>query len=744
MTRSSGVGMAVTNANELPAIRFGTFEVDLRAGELRRNGSRVRLQEQPFQILLALVERPGEVVTRDELRKKLWPADTFVDFDHSLNAAIRRLRDALGDSAENPRFVETVARRGYRFIAPVNGIASPAESTPTEVAPVPRSRRKWLWLALVPLLAIAISIGFHAGLRTSQDNQVSETRLTANPEEARVTGAAVSVDGKWLAFSDKYGCYLRQMDTGETRSIPLPAGFIPKPESWFPDGTHILVTWVAGPHEPTSLWTISIVGGTPRKLADQGRWAAVSPDGSQVAYAEHSEAAWLTPEGSTAVWIMQADGEKAHKILESDGSHFKNSFGPPAWSPDSKRIAFVRSKLDASSWGISSQIETLEIASGKTEVVLQTPGLLGGLAWTKDDRLIYAGVASPLTPGSSSLWAYRMFGPNNPRFRGPIRLTSGPGYVGSISISAGNRLTFLRNTIQPDVYVSSLEAGGRELSSPRRLTLDDRDDYPFAWTPDSKYILFVSNRDGPYHIFKQAMDQTEPELLVGGDMWAYLPRLTPDGTSLLYYVSRKMSDTPSPVPLMRMPLAGGPPQVVLEHVGVNNEQCARAPATLCLLSSIDQKGEHFFSFDPMKGAPQEIPQLLMEGVDYSTYNWSLSPNGQSLVTSSKTQAYTTLSKDEPTIKITSLSGFSTRTIPVPEWSALTSLDWAADSKSVWAAAHTTDGSWALLNVDLDGRVRTMLRDDKMLMGWAIQSPNGHHVALWKASGNSNVWMLDKF
>src|SRR5215472_16562934 len=110
--------MAVTNAKELPAIRFGTFEVDLRAGELRRNGSRIRLQEQPFQILLALIERPGEVVTREELQKKLWPADTFVDFDHSLNAAIRRLRDALGDSAENPRFVETVARRGYRFIAP--------------------------------------------------------------------------------------------------------------------------------------------------------------------------------------------------------------------------------------------------------------------------------------------------------------------------------------------------------------------------------------------------------------------------------------------------------------------------------------------------------------------------------------------------------------------------------------------------------------------------------------------------
>jgi DNA-binding winged helix-turn-helix (wHTH) protein len=112
---------AVVGANGTRLIQFGIFEADLRTGELRRSGAKVRLQEQPFQILAMLLERPGEIVTREELRTRLWPADTFVDFDHSLNAAVRRLRDALGDTAENPRFVETVARRGYRFLAPVNG-----------------------------------------------------------------------------------------------------------------------------------------------------------------------------------------------------------------------------------------------------------------------------------------------------------------------------------------------------------------------------------------------------------------------------------------------------------------------------------------------------------------------------------------------------------------------------------------------------------------------------------------------
>src|ERR1700736_4264077 len=100
-------------------IHFSTFEVNLQTGELRRRGEKVKLQEQPFQVLVTLLERPGEVVTREELRSKLWPADTFIDFDHGLNAAIRRLRDALGESAERPIFVETVDRRGYRFIGNV-------------------------------------------------------------------------------------------------------------------------------------------------------------------------------------------------------------------------------------------------------------------------------------------------------------------------------------------------------------------------------------------------------------------------------------------------------------------------------------------------------------------------------------------------------------------------------------------------------------------------------------------------
>ena len=112
--------------------RFGLYEADPRTGELLREGSRIKLQDQPFQVLLALLERPGEIITREELRLRLWPSDTFVDFDHGLNTAINKLRDALRDSASNPRFIETLARRGYRFVAPVEtlDLASAVEPVP--------------------------------------------------------------------------------------------------------------------------------------------------------------------------------------------------------------------------------------------------------------------------------------------------------------------------------------------------------------------------------------------------------------------------------------------------------------------------------------------------------------------------------------------------------------------------------------------------------------------------------------
>src|SRR5579875_3657980 len=161
-----------TSAHPVRKLRFGLFEADLATGELRKSGIRIRIQAQPFRVLTFLLERPGEVVSREELQQRLWGSDTIVDFDHSLGTAINKLREALGDSADNPRFIETLARRGYRFIAPVavstpapaahlaaepplptqtapeslQAVASPAQASP---AVAPGGSRSWQWAAAV-------------------------------------------------------------------------------------------------------------------------------------------------------------------------------------------------------------------------------------------------------------------------------------------------------------------------------------------------------------------------------------------------------------------------------------------------------------------------------------------------------------------------------------------------------------------------------------------------------------------
>ena len=194
--------------------RFGVFDVDLREGALRKKGARLRLQQQPLRILRLLVERDGEVVTRDELRSALWPADTFVDFEHNLNSAVKRLRAALGDSAATPRFIETLPRQGYRWLAPIEFVADP-DVTPTPAAPLPSeppslaremppSRHRLVWPAtVVGVLALAAIVWVTA--RSNSTERGSDTAITPLAPSVAVLpfvagNAAEGSPDEYLAF----------------------------------------------------------------------------------------------------------------------------------------------------------------------------------------------------------------------------------------------------------------------------------------------------------------------------------------------------------------------------------------------------------------------------------------------------------------------------------------------------------------------------------------------------------------
>jgi len=730
----------VATDNGTRPVQFGIFEVDLRAGELRRNGAKVKLQEQPFQILSMLLERPGQVVTREELQRKLWSADTFVDFDHSLNAAIRRLRDALGDSAENPRYVETVARRGYRFLTPVNGARALIVTQPTRKPGV--ELKHWTifltcGLLLVLVVGWLIVHGRHPPI-VAQPGQIKHRRLTANPDEDPVLGAVISRDGKYLAFSDKTAFYLRQIDSGETHSLNLPPLSKAVPVAWYPDGTHLLASWAEGPKAPASLWQVSILGGTPRKLIEDGRLPAVSRDGSQIAFVKG-------PKLAEELWVVGANGENPRRLVATQIC----TLGEPAWSPDGRRIAYVTGSYAPEQWQVESSVVLLDLDSGRQETIFspassQAPihadmELGPGLVWTPDNHLVYSLSEAPPNQSDSNVWSVPL--DSHGRVVGTaLRLTATPDEVSALSASAdGKRIAYTKNSLSPVIYIAEVDSGGARLGPLRRLTPDNWRNYPFSWTPDSKAVLFASDRDGTYHIFKQQIDQPVPEVLVGGSEQATLPRLAPVNSTVLYETWPKLGESAIQRRLMRVSLAGGPAQTVLQQDALGNMQCARAPSTLCLYDVRTTSEMSFFGFDPSTGRSDELPQLRVQDEVLYAYNWSLSPDGKTLA-----MAKGKVVQKDPSVTFYSVSDGSKRTVTAHAWAGINSIDFAADSRSLWAPAYTNDGKWALLNIDLQGRTRIVLEDTNMTIGWAIPAPDGHHLALWEARGNSNVWMLERF
>ena len=375
------------------------------------------------------------------------------------------------------------------------------------------------------------------GPRATAQPAVTERRLTANPDDAPVTSSAISPDGKYLAYTDKTGFYLRQVDGGETHAVPLPKGFDALAESWFPDSIHLVVSWVEDPMKPPSLWEISVMGGTPRKLADEGASARVSPDGSKIAF--------LSGIGGAEIWLMQADGGEARKVVGGSETESHDTFSPVAWAPDGRRLAYVRIvDFSAAFFVAGTNIEIVDLASGQSKVVLSKQGLGPALTWTQAGRLMYSLQEPPPNQNDFNLWWLQLDARSALPLGTGTRVTSDRGWAAEVSATKdGELLALRRSSPQRDVYVAEVEASGKRLGMPRRLTLDERQDDPYSWTPDSKAVFFLSDRDGPWHIFKQEIDQSQPELLVGGNDDLATPRLTPDSSALLYLVLPQPGDS---------------------------------------------------------------------------------------------------------------------------------------------------------------------------------------------------------
>ena len=312
-------------------------------------------------------------------------------------------------------------------------------------------------------------------------------------------------------------------------------------------------------------------------------------------------------------------------------------------------------------------------------------------------------------------------------------VTTGAGTIGGISVTSdGKRLVLWRTGLHDQAFISEYDANIRKWKTPRRLTLDANGNQATAWLSDSKTVLFVSNRNGTWSLFKQAIDETTAEVLVEGHS-LYLPRLSADGSQVLYASQSDPANPSAPVSLMRLPVAGGPPQLVVRDVGLGNYQCARLPSTLCVIHKPEKTDCIFLSFDPERGIGRE----LLRTHD-GCHNWSLSPDGRTLA-------------DFPgghSIRFFSVRNGAARgdkTIALNDW-LVPYGDWSADGKGLLVPSATPAGMSVILEVNRAGKASVVLEGTATEeFEFMIPSPDGHYAMLGAAvPGDDNAWMVDNF
>jgi serine/threonine protein kinase/Tol biopolymer transport system component len=600
------------------------------------------------------------------------------------------------------------------------------------IATAVQRHKKAAIASAVVVAALAALAWFYTHRPPKPPTELTEKRLTFNSSENQVLAPAISPDGKYIAYMDTAGIHLKLLATGEEQIIPRPAGvpagaywFV---QSWFPDGTQLL----ANAYEPggqRSVWTVSMLGQS-RELRAGAFGFGISPDGTYIAFG---------PQGATSefreIWIMGIQGDNPQKVLAAAENESLNMV---RWSPDGQRLAYIRKPADRS----KMMIETCDLkGANRTEVVLNRDLFLSVFCWLPDGRIVYARQESPDSL-EANLWQIGIDNHAGTPTGKPKRITH---WVGSslrgLSASAdGKRLLLNKAVFQEQVYLGELAAGGARMKPPRRLTNDEASDQPLAWTADSKAVLFFSNRNG-WGIFKQGIGQDSAEpVFTGGRKIGpgNSSSLSADGAWILFAENPRTHASPgSPARLMRIPIAGGVPQFVLETRNLVDSDCAGAPASLCILleDSQDRKQLIITAFDPLKGRGRVLRTIEQDpSRDFAT---ALSPDGSML-------AISLVGEPEISIRLLSVSGGSDRKITVQSWPNFSGLAWSPDGKGFYCGSLARSGN-TLLYVDLNGNAQVLWQHRSPSSRiWGIPSPDGRYLAILGDVTNSNVWMLEGF
>ncbi len=505
-------------------VRFGIFEVDLRTEELRKGGMKLKLSGQPFQVLAILLEHPGEVVTREELQQRLWP-DTFVDAERGLNTAINKIREVLGDSAESPRFVETLPRKGYRFVGQVNATpASPGENARPVLKPTADPTRNWMLRAAggVAILIILLAGSVPFAGRRQPLKPLEAVPLTAL--SGQEISPSFSPDGSQVAFGwdgenngAGFDLYVKVVGTEKPlRLTNHPVSWLST--AWSPDGRHIAVHRLAP--DGGGIFLVPALGGPEEKIAStRTLWPPAapiswSPDGKQLAFVDPPE---VSGDSQSLFLLSLSTFERTPAVTGCPRVY------TAAFSPDGASLVFVCEE----DYGRYS-LKLLSLQKGTNQVLFRGPTGIVGVGWSGDGkRVVFSRDYSLTRGGTGELWQIATEPGSQPE-----KIPLGHD-VDLLALSAaGNRLAYAQSWRSTNIWRIDLQT-----AQPRAegLVTSTREQFSPSFSPDGRQIVFTSTRSGALEIWVCDSDGANVrQLTFFGGALTGTPRWSPDSKQIAF------------------------------------------------------------------------------------------------------------------------------------------------------------------------------------------------------------------